>query len=323
MPPRRHITKCRTGLQWSVEEEMQLTEEVKNCTLREIALKHQRSYGSIIKRIVKLGLCFNKEHKPYELKPLEINEPVVIPKTLVCVFDTETTGLPPFKPISQSDAWPRMVQFACEIYDNGVLVRQWSTYISPDGFVIPEASIKIHRITNDIAQTGISISEWCAELMTFLPRVHTLVAHNMMFDNNIIQSELLRSNQHDILTVWKRIHKECTMMMGKRYLTEQQIKSPYENPLKLVNVCQVLKIEIPEEDKLHSADVDTKLCATLYHTLKGCGISNNRYDLTSVYHDKEVLKHLGARWDSGQKTWYIYEDEPFSSYVKKWFLNKT
>ena len=326
MPPRHHVTKRRTGLQWSTEEEMQLTEEVAKCmTLRNIALNHLRSIGSIMKRIVKLGLFFNapeqtKQKEVYELKTLEINEPAIIAKTLVCIFDTETTGLTPFKPITQSDAWPRMVQFACEIYDNGALIRKWSTYIIPDGFVIPEESIKIHHITNDIAKTGITLDAWCGELMTFLPRVHTLVAHNMMFDNNIIQSELFRAKKFDMLTEWKRIHKECTMMMGKRYLSEKQIKSQHERPLKLVNLCHILTIPVPDEEKLHSADVDTELCATLYTTFKGFGISNNRHDLPSLYKDRDILKHLGARWDSGQKTWYIYDDEPFSSYAKKLFF---
>jgi hypothetical protein len=71
--------------------------------------------------------------------------------------------------------------------------------------------------------------------------------------------------------------------------------------------------------KLHQADVDTKLCADIYFYLCSKNISNKRYDLTSRYEDKEILKLLGAKWDGNKKTWYIYESEPYVNYVVKWF----
>jgi DNA polymerase III epsilon subunit-like protein len=319
--PRHHFLIKRTGLQWTEEEDVQLLENIKlNKTIYELSMIHKRSKGSILTRMNKL-----KNKMPHtDIKEPELkyeNDPEVTRnvKTLVCIFDTETTGLPPYKPITNSNEWPRMVQFACKIYDKGELIREFDTYIKPDGFDIPEESTRIHKITNEIAHTGMTIKEWCHELSSLLDRVYVVVAHNMMFDNNIIQSELYRANEMELLQKWKHVYKECTMMMGKKYIQDHKIDSR----LKLTDLCKVLHIALPSENELHNARVDTDLCSALYIKLKELGISNTRYDILSVYDDKDILKHLGARWDSGQKTWYIYDNEPFSRYIKKWFKKNT
>jgi DNA polymerase-3 subunit epsilon len=326
----RHFSKKCTGLTWTKEEDQLLQEEInQNKTIRDISVSHKRTVGSILHRIYKLKIKKEQSIIPYSLQLSgesfeESFSPIVststsniVQKNHICIFDTETTGLPPYTSITKSELWPRMVQFACMIYDQeGTLVRTWSTFIKPDGFVIPEEVVKIHHITNEIANTGITIEEWSKELSTILQTVHTLVAHNMIFDNNIIQSELYRANQMELLQQVKRIRKECSMMMGKKYIMEQKIDSRLSLPI----LCRLLQIPVPSEDKLHNALVDTELCATLYFELVKKGVSNNRTDLVSLYTDKEILKHLGAKWDGGQKTWYIYDSDTFSYYVKKWFV---
>lgn len=311
---RRHPTKNRTGHKWSPDEEKQLSDEIeKKITMKQISFIHRRSIGSILSRMIKLGL--HVKEIPYEIKDCPILEPIhePTPKPLLCVFDTETTGLPPFKPITMSAEWPHMIQFACMLYEKGNLVRSWCTFIKPDGFIIPEEATKVNHITNEMAQCGMTISEWCDEFSTILSSVHTLVAHNMMFDNNIIQSELYRAKQFDLLEQFKQTHKECSMMMGKRYLDTHSISCR----LNLTALCQHFCIPIPEQ--LHRADVDTLLCSTLYYKLKELGISNQRTDLHTMFQDKDIVKYLGAKWDAGQRKWYIYDSDPFSSYVKKWF----
>ena len=319
---RHHITKIRTGQQWDTAEEERLRQEVgSGLTVRAISSLHQRTKGSILKRMVKLQLI--RPDIVYQPVTLEVEAEPVNQARLICVVDTETTGLPPFPvpPVTNSKAWEgvRMIQCAMNLYDmDGVIVDRICTYIKPDGFVIPEEAIKIHHITNELAHTGITIQDWFLRLSTVLPRIHTLIAHNMIFDNNVVQSELIRYDQNELLSQWKKIHKECTMMIGEKYVQDQP-PTDVKIKLGLVSLCKQLAIPIPTEDKLHSADVDTELCAQLYHRFRSMGITNKRTDLHSMFQDKDVLKVLGARWDGGQRVWYIYDNKPFSSYVKKWF----
>ncbi len=79
------------------------------------------------------------------------------------IFDTETTGLPigglcagPEK----NDQWEscRLVQLAWELYDGSNLISQGCYTVKPDGWVISDATQKIHGITNAIANnTGLPI----------------------------------------------------------------------------------------------------------------------------------------------------------------------
>jgi DNA polymerase III epsilon subunit-like protein len=103
------------------------------------------------------------------------------------------------------------------------------------------------------------------------------------------------------------------MMMGKMFIQKNNIPCK----LNLKALCEHFGICIP--DQLHRADIDTLLCSQLYHILKKKGISNQRTDLQTLYQDKDIIKHLGAKWDAGQKKWYIYDSDPFSFYVKKLF----
>ena len=322
----RHNTKKYTGTKWTSEEDKRLQLEINNdFSIRDIALRHKRTHGSILHRIYKLKITKTIEtNTTYHLLGEDSFVPLVTEgvkvnstKTTICIFDTETTGLPPFASITKSELWPRMIQFACKIInpEDGTIIRTWSTYIKPNGFTIPLEVTTINHITNEMAQTGITLEEWMLEFECMLSTIHTFVAHNMMFDNNIIQSELYRAGKFDLLQQFKRVSKECTMMMGKKYIMDQKI----ESRLSLVHLCSLFSIPIPSEDKLHDALVDTELCTLLYGELMKRGVTNKRTDLTTLYTDKEIIKHLGGKWDCAQKTWYIYDSDTFSFYVKKWF----
>ena len=74
------------------------------------------------------------------------------------VFDTETTGLPlDFgKNYRHIDNWDsaRCVQLAWQLHDKfGEVIDTGNDIIKPTGFEIPLASTKIHKITNDIANS--------------------------------------------------------------------------------------------------------------------------------------------------------------------------
>ena len=274
----------------------------------EVGDKKENRVGELQPRCID----FDEEHESLLLRTMiEIEQE----KKKICVFDTETTGLMPHAPLTNSEAWrgTRLVQFAYELYTKeGVLIEKKSVIIQPDGFVIPAESVQFHTITTERAMAeGISIESFFGVLERLLKNDIILVAHNASFDDNIIQSELHRYKKKGLLEHWKSLEKECTMMMGKRYVGKVQ---------KLPLLYEACGFELDKTKSLHQADVDTELCARIYFRLRSLYISNTRYNLVSTYQDKEILKYLGAKWDGGQRVWYIYDSEPFSGYVKKWFV---
>jgi len=114
----------------------------------------------------------------------------------VLIFDTETTGLPQTKIINQEyiNKWPYIVQFSFIIFDtelNQIILS--NDYIIKLDTVIPEESIKIHGITNEISrEKGINIENVLNEFFYYLREVDLLVGHNVSFDINMIHIELLR-----------------------------------------------------------------------------------------------------------------------------------
>jgi len=112
------------------------------------------------------------------------------------IFDTETTGLPQnYKaPITDTQNWTRLVQLAWIEYDiNGNELRRSNLIIKPEGFIIPQDSIDIHRVTNEIAnEKGISLADAVEQFDQALLRNHYLIAHNISFDQKIMGAEYVR-----------------------------------------------------------------------------------------------------------------------------------
>jgi DNA polymerase III epsilon subunit-like protein len=116
----------------------------------------------------------------------------------ILVFDTETTGLPKSNIMNPDtlNLWPHTVQFSYVIYDtnlNDIIVSSDKIVKLKDGITMPEDSIKIHGITNEISQkNGINIESIINEFFSHLRNVDLLVGHNVSFDINMIKVELLR-----------------------------------------------------------------------------------------------------------------------------------
>lgn len=140
------------------------------------------------------------------------------------VFDTETSGLPPYKminnkrtiacPETYGNYWVdcRMIELAWLVYNTeGILIKSYSSIIKPDKeFIIPIEATRIHGITTDKARKeGQDIKDVLTEFQKDLESVDCIVAHNVEFDYNMVLSELLRFNySKDPLCSKKRI---CTM----------------------------------------------------------------------------------------------------------------
>lgn len=168
----------------------------------------------------------------------------------ICVFDTETTDVPPQLPgkdwneKSANDAkllqyddltkpasmwkqllplWPSIIQLSYIIYDteNPENSKIFNKYIKiPENVVISESSIAIHHITREkISQEPTEkkalISEVVAEFMHDImdPNVVTVVGHNVQFDRKMIISELLRLGTNS------DIQKQLEFLMNNKNFT--------------------------------------------------------------------------------------------------------
>lgn len=127
-------------------------------------------------------------------------------------FDTETTGKPERynAPLEDLDNWPRMVQLAWIIYDKDEKKTSEKEYIiKPEGFIIPEESTKIHKITTEMAtKEGIDLSRVLQEFSDDLKTADVLIAHNIRFDEKIVGAEFIRKKVSNNLF---NLLKVCTM----------------------------------------------------------------------------------------------------------------
>ena len=180
-------------------------------------------------------------------------------KDITLVLDTETTGLAPRALPSDTHSWQtcRIVEIAWEAYDpTGALVEAKSFLVRPDGFNIPAESTRIHGITHDHAcEEGVDISEVWDALDVLMPRVRRLVAHNMAFDDPVVQSEMMRSKHWGLYSQWIDKERYCTMLNGT---------IPGSRWPKLVDLYVRLFDKKPDA-VLHRAGADVRICAEIYH----------------------------------------------------------
>ena len=132
----------------------------------------------------------------------------------VLIFDTETTGLPKSKIISQDtlDNWPYIVQFSFIIFDtssNSIIETKDYIIKIPEEIEISAESSAIHGITHEISQhKGVLITEVIIDFINKLRGVDLLVGHNIGFDINMLNIELLRiiynkNYEKDIISLYK------------------------------------------------------------------------------------------------------------------------
>lgn len=132
------------------------------------------------------------------------------------VFDTETSGLPnnPKDPASASDNWPRLVQIAWIVFDDsGRRLEKACFIINSRDLQIPEEVSKIHHIsTNLMRQMGSNLYGVLALFQDAVRKVDKVIAHNVNFDYNVVESEFLRLGLKSGI---KPEHLICTMAASK------------------------------------------------------------------------------------------------------------
>lgn len=116
---------------------------------------------------------------------------------MIFVFDTETTGLPKNynAPVTDLDNWPRVIMLAYNIYtESQTIVKSFSSLVKPDGWEVPDTDFhKKHGYsTEKCKKHGKSMVELLTEFIKDLSLCHTVVAHNLGYDRNVIGAEMLR-----------------------------------------------------------------------------------------------------------------------------------
>ena len=108
----------------------------------------------------------------------------------VCIFDTETTGVPKkgLKWDEDYKQFPQVVQLAWMI--NGV---GKSYIIKPDGYEIPQETVDIHGITTERAiKDGVPFKMAVDEFLDDALTAPLVCAHNIYFDTSIIKANIMR-----------------------------------------------------------------------------------------------------------------------------------
>ena len=108
-------------------------------------------------------------------------------------IDTETTGLPitigfdNYHHPSNTEKYntSRILEIGYMIYENDKLIKEYDSLILPDNFEV--ANTHIHGITQkDVESKGKSIVEVFSDLLKDLEGVEYIIAHNVLFDINLI-----------------------------------------------------------------------------------------------------------------------------------------
>ena len=197
----------------------------------------------------------------------------------VLVFDTETTGL--FPPRNEIAKYPYIVQISWFIYDYGDnKIKSMNDHIiklAPN-MVIPQQSIDVHGITNEIMNTrGIDIQETLFRFVSDIKTCAMIIAHNINFDKRVINVELMRNGFSKSLTELRR--KEfCTMKKGMDVckLTMQSYYSKKRIPKfpRLTELHDKLFEKSPKN--IHNALIDILMCFRCYYKM------TQKFDIMNV-----------------------------------------
>lgn len=143
-------------------------------------------------------------------------------------IDTETTGLPVswHIPPSRYEHWPNIVEVAWIITDYyGNEIENQRYIIKPEGWVIPTAASRLHKITTKKAEKeGENILVVLDLLEKKIKESNVIIAHNIEFDLQVIEAEYHRYKlnpafilKKDVFCTMKQFTDYCAIVNRKSY----------------------------------------------------------------------------------------------------------
>lgn len=184
-------------------------------------------------------------------------------------FDTETTGLPRRwdRPASDFLNWPRLVQIGWICYNDNEEKLFCAEYIiKPEEFIIPKRVEMIHGISQERAmEDGIDLKDALLEFSEAMKKSEYLIAHNIKFDEKIVEAEFLRNEMKHGMDEREKI---CLKLLGTNFC-----KIPghagYKWP-SLPELHNKLFGSFVQEE--HNALADAELCAKCFFQMRRVGV---------------------------------------------------
>jgi DNA polymerase III epsilon subunit family exonuclease len=177
------------------------------------------------------------------------------PKGLVAL-DLETTGLSP--------VCDRIIEIAAvKLYPNGV-INTFETLINPE-IKIPEKTIAIHNITDEMVKDSPKLLDVLSEFKTFVGNL-PIVAHNAKFDTGFVVyayhqvgEELNLSEVYDSVKMARAVYKKDQTKL------QNEEKLPAPENFKLGTLAQFFQVELLGH---HRALNDAVACLKVFaHTI--------------------------------------------------------
>lgn len=221
------------------------------------------------------------------------------------IFDTETTGLPKNRQPATNgpNNWPHIVSISWIVLDtdSNKELRKCSYVVKPDGWDIPEESVKIHGITTQFANdNGFDL---CSVMNEFImEKCDGWVAHNLEFDMGVIVNAVLWDLKTQFPVTPQR--KFCTMLLSKPICKlPGNFKNSYKSP-KLKELYFHAFGRHPEEANLHDSMYDVEILTDVIKTYlplrQVMGLvarSETKSDGTTL---TICLKHTEGDYDMGE-----------------------
>ena len=194
---------------------------------------------------------------------------------MIAFFDTETTGLPTKKDGDLTKE-PHVLQLAVSLYNNARRpIFEISTLVKiPPEVTIDPKAFEAHGIsTYTIEKYGVSKLQALQLARFAFERADVVVAHNLQFDEKLLNFEAARTSTHSLFTEKRTF---CTMNASTEILqlppTPAMLKwgfGPYKNP----SLSEAYRYFFSEDfEGAHDALADTRACARVYFEMEDQGL---------------------------------------------------
>jgi DNA polymerase-3 subunit epsilon len=114
---------------------------------------------------------------------------------IISLFDCESTGLHS-SALVDNDKKPETTEFMCIKYDfdKDAVVKEYEFFVKTKR-PIPKEVIDITGITNEMIADALPFSARIAEVRDALENADAILAHNLAYDKELIETEFLRCNE--------------------------------------------------------------------------------------------------------------------------------